>query len=329
MSLKCALELGIPDIIHKHGQPMILSKLVSVLEINSEKIDCVYRLMRVLTHSGFFSQKKVDNSEEFGYVLTNASYLLLKDNPLSVLPFSMMAFHSSFLKPWESLSTWFKNDDPTPYYTAHKKLIWDLFGDEPKINKLFNDGMASDSHFVASIVIKKCQGVFERLKSLVDVGGGTGTMANAIAQAFPDLKCIVLDLPHVVANLKDDSKLKFVGGDMFEAIPSANGVLLKFILHDWNDEECVQILKNCKDAITKHNNKEGKVILIDTVIGSISDEIECSLEVQLLLDMDMMALVTGKERTEKELAKIFKDAGFKNYKIYPILGARSLIEVYP
>ncbi|KAM7271659.1 hypothetical protein ACFE04_030873 [Oxalis oulophora] len=240
-----------------------------------------------------------------------------------------MTFHPSFLKSWESLSTWFKNDDPTPYYTAHKKLIWDLFGDDPKANKIFNDGMASDCHFVASILIKKCGGVFEGLKSLVDVGGGTGTMANVITQAFPDLKCIVLDLPHVVANLKDDNNLKFVGGDMFKEIPSANAVLLKFILHDWNDGECVQILKNCKEAITKNDNKEGKLIFIDTVIGSISDEIEGSLDLQLLLDVGMMALVTGKERTEEEFAKIFKDPGLNNYKIYPILGARSLIEVFP
>ncbi|XP_050275344.1 isoflavone 4'-O-methyltransferase-like isoform X7 [Quercus robur] len=119
--------------------------------------------------------------------------------------------------------------------------------------------MAIDSRLM-NLVVKDYKPIFEGLGSLVDVGGGTGTVARIISEAFPHMKCTVFDLPHVVANLPDSKNLKFVGGDMFQYIPPADAILFKWILHDWSDEECVNILKNCKEAITK-KGKEGKVMV--------------------------------------------------------------------
>ena len=102
---------------------------------------------------------------------------------------------------------------------------------------------------------------------------------------------------------------------------------IQWILHDWNEEECVKLLKRCKEAITI-NDKKGKVIIIDFMVEN-QKENEKSTETQLFFDMVMMVLVKGKERTEKEWAKLFLDAGFSDYKITPILGLRALIEVYP
>jgi trans-resveratrol di-O-methyltransferase len=89
----------------------------------------------------------------------------------------------------------------------------------------------------------------------------------------------------------------------------------------------VKILQRCKEAITR-NNKKGKVIIIDMMIESQKGDEE-STETQLFFDMLMMVLVSGKERNKKEWAKLFFDAGFSDYKITPVLGLRSLIEVYP
>ncbi|CDP21213.1 unnamed protein product [Coffea canephora] len=115
--------------------------------------------------------------------------------------------------------------------------------------------MACDSQLVGSILIRDCKDVFSGLNSLVDVGGGTGTLAKEIADAFLDLNCIVTDLPHVVDGLVANNKsLAFVGGDMFVAIPPADDVIMKWILHDWNDEECVQMLRKCKEAIPSKEN---------------------------------------------------------------------------
>ncbi|KAJ4841477.1 putative O-methyltransferase 3, partial [Turnera subulata] len=220
----------------------------------------------------------------------------------------------------------FENDDPTPFDTAHGRTFFDYAGHEPRLNNFFNEAMASDARLVISVVINECKHVFEGLKSLVDVGGGTGTVAKAIADAFPDLDCTDFDLPHVVGELQGSKNLKYVSGDMFESIPPADAVLLKWILHDWNDEECVKILKNCKEAIK--GREGGKVIIIDMTMENKKGDDE-SNETQLFWDMLMMIVLTGQERNEKEWAKLFTDAGFSNYKITPILGLRSIIEVYP
>ncbi|KGN43513.2 hypothetical protein Csa_020387 [Cucumis sativus] len=187
--------------------------------------------------------------------------------------------------------------------------------------------MASDARLVNSVLLGKHKSVFEGVKSLVDVGGGTGTMAKAISQAFPQMECTVFDLPQVVAHLRGDQpNLNYVEGDMFKRIPPADVLLLKWILHDWSDEECVEILKNCKAAIRSNGNK-GKVMVIDIVLfGNYKKD---SMETQLLFDMLMMTLVGGKEREEKEWAKLIKEAGFGSYKIFPIMGVRSLVEIYP
>lgn len=100
---------------------------------------------------------------------------------------------------------------------------------------------------------------------------------------------------------------------------------MQWILHDWNDEECVQILRKCKEAVPQEG---GKVILVEVVMNSKSGD-RNHTQAQYLTDVIMMSLTTGWERDEKEWGKIVSDAGFKEYKITPCLGVRSLIELYP
>lgn len=99
-------------------------------------------------------------------------------------------------------------------------------------------------------------------------------------------------------------------------------------MHDWSDEDCVRILKKCKESIVASKESGGKVIILEMVVEDEREEDEAT-ETQLCFDMLMMTVVTGKERTEKEWANLFSSAGFKNYKITPILGLRSIIEVFP
>ncbi|GFY99025.1 hypothetical protein Acr_13g0004260 [Actinidia rufa] len=106
MSLKCAIELDIPDIVNNHGRPMTLSELVAALPINPSKSHCVYRLMRILVHSGFFTKEKVskngedEEEEQGGYLLTPPSRFLLKDEPFSVTPFLLAMLDPTLTKPW-------------------------------------------------------------------------------------------------------------------------------------------------------------------------------------------------------------------------------------
>ncbi|XP_027172148.1 trans-resveratrol di-O-methyltransferase-like [Coffea eugenioides] len=321
--VKCAVELGIPDVISNHGKPITLSDLISVLPIHPSKSAHIFRLMRFLANSGFFVE------DPQGYTLTSAGRLLLKDEPFNVRAFIFLSCDPALLKPWNFLTEWFQNDDPSPFDTAYGNNLWHYNAQEVRIGNMFNEAMASDNQLSVEVLMTKCKSVFEGMTTLADVGGGTGKVARAIAQNFPGIKCTVYDLPHVVANQGGAENLEFLAGDMFQSVPRTNAILLKWILHNWNDEECVQILRKCKEAIPSKENG-GKVIIIDMVLSDQQKEADDheAIETQLFFDMMMMVLLRGKQRNEREWAKLFSEAGFNDYKITPVLGLRSLIEVY-
>ena len=262
MSLKCAVQLGIPDVIHNHGQPTSLSNLISSLNVHPSKAHFIARLMRILVHSNFFAQDQQvqlallpnnnnnnenivhqdldDEAEEKAvvvYSLTPASRLLLKEGPFSTTQFLLMILDPVVTDPFHLMGTWCQmnnhgnHDHPaSPFEMAHGRPFWGLAAQQPKFGSLFNEAMEADSQLIARAVVEECEGVFEGLNSLVDVGGGTGTMAKAIAKAFQNINCTVFDQPHVVANLQGTHNLDFVGGDMFEKIPPANAIFLKVII---------------------------------------------------------------------------------------------------
>ncbi|XP_055809329.1 trans-resveratrol di-O-methyltransferase-like [Solanum dulcamara] len=325
VTLKCALQLDIPNVITKHGKPMTISKLMASLPISPSKFSHFHRLTRILVRYGLlilqkYEENDVDDDKQC-YSLAPADRYVVKDGPWN----SMEYQDTFFYKAWNCLGYWFKNEDPSAFYTAYGDLFWSKLSRDPSSGNWFNENMARDSRsFINVLIGNEFKDVFEGLTSLVDVGGGTGIIAMSIAKKFPDMKCIVLDLPPVVANLQGSEKLEFVAGDMFQKIPSANAVLLKSILHDWNDEECVKILKNCKEAITG----SGKVIIIDMVMENpeLDDK---SVQAQLFIDMLVMVFLGSKERNKEEWEKLFLDSGFTCYKIILTLGLRSVIELYP
>lgn len=323
-AVRCALQLGIIDILYKHGKPMYLSELSAELSmVNSSKVSFLPILMRFLVHSGFLNQ------HEDYYFLTPASRLLVKNEPFNVRSLLLLNHDPVLSKAWPELSVWFQNDSPTAFHTAHGKSLWDYIGEEKprELGDIFNDALASDSRLNTNVLITECKHVFEGLTSLVDVGGGTGTVSIAITEAFPNIKCTVLDLPRVIGDLKGSGNLEFIGGDMFDKIPHANAILLKCVLHDWMDEDCVKILRKCRESIPSRE-KGGKVIIIDTVLEDPKQSNEF-VQAQHYMDMLMMVLCAAKERTEKEWEKLFSEAGYAEYKIIPALGLRSLIEIYP
>ncbi|KAM3305063.1 tabersonine 16-O-methyltransferase-like [Capsicum chacoense] len=299
VTLKCALQLGIPNAILKHGKPMTLSKLMSSLSISPSKYPYFHRVTRIIVRYGLLIlQKHEDNNVDDGddgkgyYSLAPADRYIMKDGPWN----SMEDQDSFFFKAWNCLGDWFRNEDPSAFYTAYGDLFWSKLSRDTSSGNWFHANMARDSQSFMNVLIgNELKDVFKGLTTLVDVVGGTGTVAMALTKKFPDMKCIVLDLPPVEANMLGSENLEFVAGDMFQKIPAANAVLLKWILHDWNDEECVKILKNCKDAITG----SGKVIIIDLVMENpeLDDE---SFQAQLFIDMLMLVFLGRKERNKKE-----------------------------
>nr|CAD1834306.1 unnamed protein product [Ananas comosus var. bracteatus] len=266
-----------------------------------------------------------------GFVRPHADVRLLVDDAggrRSLAPFVRSMFDPVLMAPSLRLGDWFKEADgiATPFEALHGSNIWGVTSRNPEFNAAFNEGMAADGRFIMDVVVRKCGHVFRGLRSLVDVGGGTGAAARAIAEAFPDVKCAVLDLPQVVQELPADGPVEFIAGSMFERVPPADAVMLKWVLHDWDDEDCVRILRRCKEAIPPRE-PGGKVIVMEPVIGSSPEE--KSTGAQLFIDMWMMIQAGGRERDELEWRKIFTKAGFSDYKIVATLGFRSVIEVYP
>ncbi|TVU20591.1 hypothetical protein EJB05_36805, partial [Eragrostis curvula] len=330
MALKSALDLRIPDAIHHHGGAATLPQIASKAMLHPSKVPYLRRLMRVLAATGVFNVELRSSScsgDEPVYALTPMSRLLVGKRSLS--PITAMILHPTFVSPFLGLGSWFQRElpDPSIFKQTHGQTLWELADRDATFDALINDGMVSDSLFTMDIVLKECGDVFQQgVSSLVDVAGGLGASAQAISKAFPHVKCSVLDLDHVVAMAPSDTDVQYIAGDMFESLPPANAMFLKWVLHDWGHEECVKILKNCRKAIPPRDGG-GKVIIIDIVVGAGPSDLK-HREVQAFFDL-YMVIVNGIERDEHEWKKIFFEAGFRDYKITPVLGFRSIIEVYP
>ncbi|KAG0522903.1 hypothetical protein BDA96_07G078000 [Sorghum bicolor] len=343
VALAVALDLRIADAIHHHGGAATIFQIAGEIGVNPCKIPRLRRLMRALTVAGIFtiqpSDEQTVKASSAGhepaavYKLTTASRILISKSSPSLFPTlsqQLNSFRDSVLSM--GLSAWFQHDEqpgPCPFTLRHGITFWEKSERDHAANASFNNSMAADSHFLMQVALKEFSEIFHGMGSLVDVGGGVGGAAISIAAAFPCMKCSVLDLPHVVAKAPSASasnNVQFVAGDMFQSIPPANAVFLKWILHDWGDDECIKILKNCKQAIPSRD-AGGKAVIVDIVVGSKPSDTKL-LETQVLCDLNMMK-VGGAERDEQEWKKLFLEAGFKDYNIMPVLGLWSIIEVYP
>ncbi|CAL5191106.1 unnamed protein product [Lathyrus oleraceus] len=326
MCLKWCVEMNIPNIIHNHGQPISLSNLVSILQVPSTKAGSVQRLMRYLAHSGLIEIVKDQELEnEQVYALTDTSELLVKGTKFCLAQMVECLLDQTTSSSYHQLKKWIYEEDLTLFDITLGSDFWEFLNKNPEHNRLFNETMASDID-VIKLALKDCNFVFEGLESIVDVGGGTGTMGKIICETFPKLKYLVFDRPKVVENLCGNNNLTYVAGDMFASIPRADAILLKFILHDWSDEDCIKILEKCKEAVTS-DEKVGKVIIIELVIDEKKENNHLT-RLKLQMDISMVCL-NGKERNEEEWKKLILEAGFKHYKISPLTELLSLIEIFP
>ncbi|KAJ4729853.1 O-methyltransferase [Melia azedarach] len=181
--------------------------------------------------------------------------------------------------------------------------------------------MECTAKLVIKAFVSQYKDEFENVRSVVDVGGGTGGILAEIVKNFPGIKGVNFDLPHV-ATAPVYEGVSHVGGDMFEVIPNADAVFMKWILHDWDDETCVKILKNCRKAIPE---KTGKLVLIEIVLQE--DGNHTFGEVGVIFDLVMFAHTTGgMEKTQLEWKKLLEEGGFPRYKIITIPDLPSIIE---
>ncbi|CBI37807.3 unnamed protein product, partial [Vitis vinifera] len=295
--VKCGIELGIADVIESHAGPITLSSLSSSLGCSPSGL---YRIMRFLVNRRIF--KEVATSQgDTGYQQTPLSRRLMtrSENGMAAL----LLLESS-------------------------PDVWGYAASHPAHSKLINDAMACDARMAVSAIVNGCPEVFDGVSTLVDVGGGDGTALRTLIKARPLIRGINFDLPHVVSSAPKCNGVEYASGDMFDTVPKADAAFLMWVLHDWGDEECIQILEKCRQAIP---GDKGKVIIVEAVIQENEKEGDNNLkDVGLMLDMVMMAhTTTGKERTLKEWDYVLKKAGFNRYTVKPIRAVKSVIEAYP
>lgn len=240
MALKCALDLGIPDTIQRYGGGATVGELAAASNLPASSLPFLRRLMRTLTAMRIFAVHSDDDPSDdpvVSYQLTATSRLLVNGGSyFSIRPNISAIVHQGAVSPMFSMSEWMKQHhhhapDMTLHEMVHGEPVWESFRANPAIRAWFYDAMDADARLVMHVVLSECPAVFHGLASLVDVGGGHGTAAAAIARAFPHIKCTVMDLPHVVAEAPAGTGLCFLAGDMFDHIPPADGILLKVLLH--------------------------------------------------------------------------------------------------
>ncbi|KAJ1383880.1 Winged helix-like DNA-binding domain superfamily [Sesbania bispinosa] len=317
MVLKSALELGVIETIAKAGPGAYLSPSHIASQIpsikNPEAPAMLDRLLRLLASYNILTYSLITHSHgdaERHYGLSPyAKYFVNNQDGFSMIS-SFLMQHDKVLKDMWYHLTDSVEEGGLPFNNAYGMTAFEFHGTNPRFNKLFNKGMSDCSSIIMNKVLETYKG-FEGLGSVVDVGGGTGTIINMIVSKYPSIKGINFDLPHVIKEAPSYPGVEHVGGDMFVSIPKGDAIFMKWICHDWNDEECLKFLKNCYDSVPE----TGKVILVESNIPAVPDS---KLASRCVFEMDVIMLCHssgGRERTEKEYEALAKGAGFQGFRV--------------
>jgi hypothetical protein len=203
--------------------------------------------------------------------------------------------------------------------------VFEYFAQNPELSEIFNNAMTSFSASVAPAMLQAYD--FSGINVLVDVAGGHGGILSSILQKYPKMRGILMDVDHVIAgarpkiaamNLQD--RLEAVTGDFFKAVPpGGDAYIMKHIIHDWDDERASTILKNIRTGLAGKPN--GKVILLEAVVqpGNTPD-------LAKLIDLEMLLLPGGRERTAEEFRALFAKSGFEMTRIVQTESPLNVIE---
>ncbi|KAJ7539152.1 hypothetical protein O6H91_11G078800 [Diphasiastrum complanatum] len=325
-ALKAAILLQIPDIIATAAGPdgtLTLQQIVDQLPSDTVQSDYLYRILRFLVANKVFDEVLVEaasGEKEKRFRLTPVSKLLLKDSPICLAPMLLMQTDQICQAPWHHLHE-VVLEGGQAFTKAHGKGIWELESENPAFNIVMNNAMVAASKISTRQLVQHYDG-FQSLKSLVDVGGGLGETISQIVAAYSHIHGINYDLPHVIAIAPAIPGVEHVVGSMFESVPSADAILLKMVMHDWDDEHCMKVLLNCHKVLPD----DGKLIVVEIILNPLSNDM-AGLG-GLYSDMLMIAHTNGgKERREDEWQSLLNGAGFTIKRILKLPpGPGSVIE---
>lgn len=276
--------------------------------------------MRALTSHGYFRE-----ADDGAFVHTPLSEALRSGGPGSMRAIAEAELGHDHYESWGRVESCLF-EAGTAFERVYGMPIWRYYADHPETQALFGEAMSNLTAIANAGVLASYR--FHAFNTAVDVGGGHGSFLAAVLDAHPDADGILLDVPEVIANAlssefvaRKRDRIRTESGDFFRAVPAgADLYLLKFILHDWDDDRAAAILANIRKAIAP----EGHLIVVEIVLPPGNEP-----HVGPLIDLNMMVMTGGVERTEEEYAKLLARAGFRLERVVATRSPFSVIEAFP
>jgi hypothetical protein len=314
-AIHAAAVLGVAD--HIEAGPKTAEELAGLVGAHGPSL---HRLLRALASVGIFEE---DDRGRFaptplGSTLRSGVPGSLRDTAISMLDDAHERCWSDLL---HSLRTGEVACD-----RAFGMSIWDYYARHPEDERAFNGAMTGLSQMVGGAVVEAYD--FSPFAKIVDVAGGQGSLLSQILRATPNARGVLFDAPRVVEGAGPNleaagvaDRVERVGGDFFESVPDGGDLYaLKWIVHDWDDERSVAILRNCRRAM----HPGARLLLIESVIPPGNGPMWGKF-----LDLNMMVITGGKERTEREFADLLAAAGLRLTRVMPTKSPVSVVEAVP
>jgi hypothetical protein len=309
------VKLGIADLLE--DGPKSAEALAQATHTHARSL---YRVLRALASVGIFAE---DGQGRFG--LTPLAELLQTGVPGSQRPAALYIADPSQWQCWGEMLYAVTTGEPV-FRRLYGMDSWEYREVQPELSAIFDDYMTANTTNQSAAVVAAYD--FSDIGTLVDVGSGHGALISAILKANPQMRGILCDAPHVVSGASPllgaegvIDRCETVPCDFFSSVPEGgDAYVLKSIIHDWDDESAVAILKNCRRAMPEH----GRLLLVENVIPPGNDP-----HPGKMVDIQMLVILGGRERVEPEYRALFDASGFKLTKIVPIQSALSIVEARP
>lgn len=261
----------------------------------------LYRLMRALASEGIFEETLPGT-----FAMTADATGLLSDAP-GTMKYFVLAELGDFYQPWGALLHSIRTGE-TAFDHYYKMDVWQYYSTHPEEARTFMQAMTRLTEYTDKAIVAAYD--FSVFRSMVDVGGGNGSLLMSIARSAPDLKGIVFDAPYVVEKTREaieaagmSGQCTASGGDFFEEVPAgSDAYIMKYILHDWHDEDAIRLLRTCHKAMKKGS----KLLAVDAVIPPGNKP-----HPGKFMDINMIVATGGRERTAAEFSQLFQSAGLR------------------
>ena len=313
-SICTVAELGVADLIEQ-GKPQPIGHLAQEVGAHERSL---YRMLRFLASHGLFAEQ---NDRRFDH--TRLSACLRTDAEASYRPAARM-MHRMF-PAWEGLHHAALTGE-SGFQGVFQQPLFDYVGANPELAPIFDAAMTAFHGHETGAMLDAYD--FDSIGVLADIGGGNGSLIGAVLQRYPQMKGILYDLGHVIGRASESldglglsERCTVVEGNFFESVPAgADAYLFRHIIHDWTDEQSIQILKNCRKVIPT----QGKLLIVECVISADGQP-----SLAMAMDMTMMAMPGGIERSEAEYRDLFEQASFELTGITPTSSEVNVIEGKP